>query len=883
MANPEREMLAFFVGRETEIELLNRTLEQCIVECRPRTVLISGDIGVGKTWLAEYFLAKAKTRHPEILIGRGRCSMETEQNGLVPFIEILRALAQHSLRSRVTDSGVSNFIMKIAPAWLDVITQGMGSAVARTVKELKNVVRYDKFSQENVFVQYSQALARIAHSHPTICFIDDLHWADASSLSLLFHLVRNLVDCRLMLLCTLRIGEKTADERQSELVNKIVSNLPLNEAIEIELTSGLDVADYVAKRYPFNLIPHPFIRQVQEVTQGHPLFLSALFSNWEQTPALTYMSRPDGTKIYFIKDESSISFEIPKTLGNAVKERLEHLNESEHRVLEYAAIEGNNFTAQVVACASGLGEVKTFEILRSLQHQHHLVIPDPAKQDESADLDFCHFIHRFYREFIYNRIGLSRRKLLHRSVAECLERIYPNRAAIAGRLAFHFGQSGDYLQQALYALQAAKFEQERWAWSESAHWCNTGLKALEQVKPITLETEALRIQLLIYLGQSSCLKGDYNVSEKQFQEALALAQETKANRTVTAEICSQLAYLYDVTGHIEKSSEYALQGLEILGEPTISEAFLSAKLQLDYAGALSRQGLDERALSVCDSLLTMITSMETTSEIQRLLPVVHNYRGIALGNLGRFEEAKKAYQEAIKEATCLGDIRLCGMCWLNLAYDSLQQNQAEEAEKFIERGEPLSRRAGDLDTLAYAKAVRGSVLLSRGLAQPAEHELLSAIVESEELGSNWNMVDMYSDLALAQLLLGRLDDAEQTAAYAVSIGEASGDPMDIGTAYIALGRVKTALGHFSEAEQILRQAYTVHSHANHPHLAARALGFLGDSLLKAGRFADAVQELEHAIQIFKELKLDRAAEPFEHLLNQAMQQNRFSVLQETSQ
>ncbi len=869
MANSDIEISSLFVGREPELELLKQTLQQCIAERRLRVALISGDIGVGKTWLVERFLADATVRHTGILIGRGRCALETDQNGLVPFAQILGALAQRTMRGRVSASGVSDFILKVAPAWLDVITHGMASATAKTVEEGQKAVRYSRFSQENVFVQYSQALARIAHSHPTICFIDDLQWADASSLSLLFHLTRNLASCPLMIVCTVRTGEITADESRSELLAKIQSNLSLYGALEIELTQGIDAAEYIAQRYPSNLIPHPFIRRVQEITQGHPLFLSTLFSEWERPPAaITYVSRPDGTKVYSIEDASLMRLEIPRTLGNAVAERLAHLDDDTRKVLERAAIEGNTFTAQVVACVSELSEMKTFEILDLLQHQRQIVVSSPQEQDEALSLDSYQFIHRFYREFIYNGIGPGRRKAFHRSVGECLERICPHQPAVAAQLAFHFGQAGEHLRQAFCSLQAARFEQVRWAWSEGEHWCSVGLAALERVKPVTTETESLRIELLMYSGQGICFRGDCINSEKRYQEALALARRTDADCSVLAEIYSELAYLCDVTGRIEESLAYARKGLEILKEPEGSDVFLYVKLQLDYAGALSRQGFDKKALSVYDNLLAMTGETETTLQIEKLLPVAHNRRGITLGNLGRFREAETAYREAIELATRLGDTRFCGICWLNLAYDSLQQNQAEEAETFIELGEPLSRLAGDLDTLAYARALRGSVLLSKGDARSAEHEMLSAITESENLGSNWNMVDMYADLALVRLALGRLNDARQDAIHALSIGESSGDPLDIGAACIVLGRVETALGHFEEAEQVLRRAYTLHSQANHPHLTARAQGFLGESLLQAGRFVEAMQELRQAIQGFKELGLNGNAELFQHLLNQ---------------
>ncbi len=857
-----------FVGRESQLEELERALDQCKNGCQPRFVLISGDVGVGKTALVEHFLNDATPPGSQILVGRGKCALETEQNGLVPFAQILGTLAKGSLRGRIAGADVLGFIREVAPAWLDIVTLGITSAAVKTVEEGRKVAGRSKFTQDNVFVQYCNALPQLIGGHPAICFIDDLHWADTTSLSLLFHVARNLADCAVLFICTYRTGETQDSETQSALFQKICSNLVLYGALEIELIQGIDVAEYVSQRYPSNLIPHPFVRQVQEITQGHPLFVSDRFLFWEETHAIVQVPGIGGHLLWALKDGAQPETLLPATLGKAVAERLGRLEPIARKALDCAAVEGEAFTAQIVECVLNQDEIETYELLETLEHRYQLVSPFTAEQEEAAALHSYRFVHRFYREFIYASLQPGHRAALHRRIGACLEKICSDSTPVAAQLAFHFGQAGDAMRSALYSLQAAKFEYARWAWAESEQWCAGGLAALERMRPTRSETRLLKLDLVDHSGRGFYQAGDYARSAERFRDELALAVAMGTSPSRIAAIYNWLATISDAVGRLEECLRYAQQGLAVLNTHDAVNEPVRIELQTDFAGALDRQGRTQEAVAAYDTLLAAAVELEMSPELKRCVAAVHNFRGIALGNLGLFAEAAMSYRHAIALSQEIEDQALCSICWLNLAYDAKQQGHLDDAEKLIELAEPPLRLSGAEDSLGYARALRGAVLLLKHRAADAEKELIRAIERSESLGANWNAVDMYADLALARVELDRVDDARHAAEQAMAIAEDTGDPMEIGTACIALGRVETAEGRYPEALTALRRACAVHAEAGHRHLAALAQGYLGQALSKAGDQNAARVELAAAIQTLKDLDLDGNAQPFRKLLGQ---------------
>src|SRR6266404_1438415 len=187
--------LGVMVGRERELASLLGGLDDAAAG-RGRMFLISGEPGVGKTRLADEVAIVADAKLMALLVGH--CSEHDEAVAYLPFVEILE-----------------NFIKRASK--LDSLRAlgDQGAELARLIPKLRNIIPElpppldlpPAQARRHLFNCFCDFIARIASQQPTLMILDDLHWADDSTLSLLHHLTQRLHDLPLMVIGTYRDAE----------------------------------------------------------------------------------------------------------------------------------------------------------------------------------------------------------------------------------------------------------------------------------------------------------------------------------------------------------------------------------------------------------------------------------------------------------------------------------------------------------------------------------------------------------------------------------------------------------------------------------------------------------------------------------------------------
>lgn len=468
-----------FVGRISEMQRLHASLEEVIASGEPKFIFVSGDYGIGKTSLVQHFLTNIGDQYPQVAIAQGKCSMETESSGLVPFGQILsgltkRQLAAKQVAEKLKDERMKDFLMKVAPAWLDIVTAGVASAVFTTAEAGAKLMR-PSFTLENTFVQFTNALRELTKDKTSLVFIDDLHWADESSIRLLFHVTNNLTNRALLCIATFRPVEARESGNHSALFRDIYSNMLRLGAREIELEKGIDVREYVRARYSQHRIPEALLSEVQERTGGHPLMVTMLFSWWEEIHLIHKQPTLDGGVMWSIAQEKVPAVSIPPSAGAVLEERLRLLDRQLHEELVRASVQGNDFVAQVIMNILSLDEYQLASDLELLEESYRLISEQGTQKLGSTVLDLFSFTHAYYREHIYSRLNMGQRRVLHRQVGMSLEVLYQGNATVSGQLARHFKEAGEQHKAVKYSLEAIQYEQSRFAWLEGEQWCRFGI------------------------------------------------------------------------------------------------------------------------------------------------------------------------------------------------------------------------------------------------------------------------------------------------------------------------------------------------------------------------------------------------------------------------
>ncbi len=857
----------FFVDRKEELRQLEHALASIVNSKRPQFILIQGDVGIGKTALVESFLASVPAQARNALIGRGRCALETERNGLVPFSQVLGGLVERGARAKLIGGPVWEFVKDVAPAWLNLVTLNFADPIFATVEAGIKLASQSKFAEENVFTQFTNAIERLAERKPIVVFIDDLHWADESSLRLLFHLQRNLSGGPVLFLCTYRPQIASGAGANTQIFNEIRANLIRAGASEIELQKGIDVQRYVAQRYPRNTFDGAIIERIQTATGGHPLFIDQLFDLWESTGLICSSPGFEQEPVWRLACDEDVQISIPPALTEVLGQRIRLLENSLRDLVTYASVEREDFAVQVVAKVRQLDELAVFDDLEALEHDHRLIQEGEPHSPHAKDLDYYHFGQRFIREYVYNQLPAGKRRILHRQVGECLESLCAesDRREIASQLAWHFGEARETLKAAKYALLAADREQERFAWAESVQLCDDGLKGLD---PTSCDPQVmgLRLDLLEKSAQSCYSNGRFADGEQRYDSALAVAQDSKASAERIAGLYAQLADILEFEGRYDDTARAIEKGLQVLAESNTPFGEVAVQLRWLKGMMLGRYGAGGAAIDALRKLLTEAEDLTRTVSLAHLLARIHNSLGVVLLELGCLDESLRSFQQGLTLADNSGYDLYCPTLLLNMVSPYIVLRDVDQSLANISRGRSLAQRVGDRDSLMFAQVQAAEVDLILSKPRDAIIKLVAAIADAESVGSLWYVGHMNTVLTLAHMALGELDTAAKMAELSVADAKEKDYRFELGFALDALGQVEAAQQRPEAAADHLGQAIEIHRIAGHRVNLAFAEQHLAQVRQGQGRVQETRSLLMSSLAAFQELGLAYEVTETERLL-----------------
>lgn len=260
-----------------------------------------------------------------------------------------------------------------------------------------------------------QALARLlmnlAGQHPPLILcLDDLHWADSSTLAWLEYITRQLKHAPILILGTYRIEEAT---RVAALRTELMR---LGRLQEIRL-AGLpppEIVRLIRHLSNQNSGTEKFSQRLYRETGGNPFFLLELLRFLFETGRLWQDETGWSTDI----DETTQDYHelpLPETIGEVVRARLRYLDPQVQQVLEAGAVIGLHFNFNLIRMVSGRQESEVVEALEALLARQ-LIIEDSGSY---------RFNHNLIRGVVYRDLSYGRRRLLQQRLDEALQRLYP--------------------------------------------------------------------------------------------------------------------------------------------------------------------------------------------------------------------------------------------------------------------------------------------------------------------------------------------------------------------------------------------------------------------------------------------------------------------------
>lgn len=487
-----------FVGREPELRKLEESLQQSI-DGAGRVVFISGEPGIGKTSLSDEFLRRARSRFPGLAVARGRC---VEQYGTgeayLPFLDAMGALLQGPSHERL------GAVMRTsAPTWCAQLPVAFATgAIEKLQQETIGATK------ERMIRELGDALGIFATTSPVVLLLEDLHWADPSSVDLLRHLAQRITNQRLMIAGTFRPEDIERSNHPLKSYKAEMQAHKLCEEIALDSLSPLHIQDYLNATFAPHNFPPEFAAHIHEKTEGHPLFATNLLQYLQERGDIAKMNEHWSLS----RPIADIELETPESVRSMISKKVDSLGEEERRALQYASVEGQEFLSTVVAGLLGMDEVDLEELLARLEKTHRLIITRGEEELPDGSLATRYrFAHALYENFLYSGLVTKRKVMLHRQAGEQLVRHYGKRAPqFATKLALHFERGRDFPRAVEFLVHAGDHATTLYANAEAADHYTRALGLAQK-----LSDEAKTETMVALYGKS----GAANMALSRFTES----------------------------------------------------------------------------------------------------------------------------------------------------------------------------------------------------------------------------------------------------------------------------------------------------------------------------------------------------------------------------
>jgi len=465
-------------------------------------VLLAGEAGVGKTHLATEALA-----HSGVLVLHGSAS----QDATPPYGPIIAALRSY---------------LRVAPGSL-ADSQPLTSHLALLLPELGPPPAQS--DRATLFVAVHHAFTMLAQHQPIAVFLDDLHWADSTTLELLAALAGWIGQEPLLILGAYRSDEIPRGHPLRRLRTELRRAGRFHE-LTVEPLTREETAALVTRT--LGQPPDPaLVAALYDRTQGVPFFVEELAAALVGCGRL----RPGSAGLEFAAGEE---LPLPDTVRDAVLLRAAGLTDLARQALELAAVAGLQFDCDLVAELAGGETGLDVPIERGLIVE---VAPGQAA-----------FRHALTREALYGDIPWPRRRALHRQLAARLQ----TRGMPPGAVAEHWLAARDFEQGRRALLVAAEASCRIHAYRDAASAARRALELWPEG-----EDEPGRLVVLDRLGQCAELCGELSEAARAWQEVAASHRLTGEARQL-AEVERRLATVYELQGAWERALAARLAAAE---------------------------------------------------------------------------------------------------------------------------------------------------------------------------------------------------------------------------------------------------------------------------------------------------------------------------------
>jgi ABC-type oligopeptide transport system substrate-binding subunit/DNA-binding SARP family transcriptional activator len=477
------------VGRESELAQAKLMWSRALARQR-QVLFISGEAGIGKTRLVRELMTQAQVLGGRALMGA--CYAE----GGSPYAPFSQILCQG------LESDSSDGLDLPESVLADLLTLSPTLRLSYPDVEPLPALDDPRAEQNRLFQNLTVYFTSLSKRRPLLLAVEDIHWADSGTLSLLRHLARHTEGRRALIVTTHRevgpddarpLHEMLLDLHREGLAHQL--RLPRLDRQETEEMLGVLFAEEITPE---------FLDSIYSETEGNPFFIEEVCRALVDSGQVVFA---DGSW-----DRPSIEdLGIPTSVQIAILSRVQVLPADAQDTLRLAAVLGREFDFDTLAMASDQDEDVLLDALESAERAQ--LIEEVSGKGGGT---FA-FVHALIPTTLVESTRTLRRRRLHRRVATVLETRYPDDFEA---LAHHYNEAGQGVQAANYFVQAGDRARGLYAHQEAIE--NYQWALVCQKESGDLDSAA---RTLMKLGLAYHNAFNFQAARETYQEGFAVWQQ----------------------------------------------------------------------------------------------------------------------------------------------------------------------------------------------------------------------------------------------------------------------------------------------------------------------------------------------------------------------
>lgn len=837
-----------FAGRKPELARLSGWLGETL-DGRGRLGLIAGSAGSGKTALAAEFIQQALQTHRNLSAAWGRCSAWPSGVGAwpsgvgtayLPFLEILQLLTGQVQVGEPGTSGYELHTLRLArmlPKTLQALVEfapdlintflpgtmlldcalrdsGPGQPWLRRLEQLasrQGAPRYRATLQQTAVVtQYTALLLALARQQPLVLFLDDSQWADEASCALLSHLARHLAGSPILLLCAYRSEDIVPRPGAAERLGGILRSLRSQHEdmlVDLDRSAGEEFIGDLLDAEP-NRLGADFRRTLYRHTGGHPLFTVELLRGMRTRGDLVQ----DEAGLWVAGHHLNWSL-LPSRVEAVIEERLSGLDKRWREFLAAASVEGEEFSAEVIAALCGVTEREAIaQLSGELSQRHHLVHAQGLRRIGQRTLSRYRFRHTLFEVYLYRSLDEVERMRLHTALGRMLETIYCDRTnEISLDLARHFERAGLHEQAADYLVEAGNQAVRLSGYEDAIGHFHQALRMLDSVPP-GLDRDLRELRVRVDMGVPLLANQGFGAAE--VERNYARARELSSHVPASSQhfrILSGLKSYYDLRLQLPLAREL---GEEMLREAErLRDPMLLARAHDALGVTLFYQGQGQ-------ALLDHLAKLEAICGPSRQVEMSHQFgfdplvaclsnASWALWILGYPEQAKRRSGEALALAEKLAHPPTLAYARFFAAAFHRYCRRLHPTWELLSATEALANEHGLALWQAAVLAMKGWIMSQEGQAEVGLQATIRGQSRVRAMGAELAYLRALPGLAESYARAGCIGEGLTTIDEALALTSGTGMVADLPEIWRWKGHLLEMSGASDEAETCFRQAMAV--------------------------------------------------------------------------